>query len=605
MRWWRQLVIAAAVAITYANSLHGPFILDDQATIVQNDQIRDLSDLSAVLMPRPGSPVAGRPLASLSFALNYAAHGLSVRGYHLVNIGLHIGAALLLFAVARLTLGFNLALAATLLWALHPLNSEAVNYISQRTELLAAVFLLLTVYSAVRAAPLKNVRVRRRWELLAIGASIAGALSKETAAVIPLVVALYDRTFLFESWREAFARRTTLYAGLALTWVAMAAMIATGARSAVAGLSSGISPWTYLLNQAEMIATYLRLAVWPDALVAFYGWPRAIAFADVAPQFLFIAALVALTTLALVRWPRLGFLGAFFFLTLAPASSIIPVATEVGAERRMYLPLIALTILAVVLVDRLAQRTRRVPMTRVAAIAGVLACVVLARTTWLRNSEYESAVRLAQTIVERRPTPIAHHIYGAELLLEGRAPDAESHLRAAIAGGDSRARYNLGHLLFEQGDYPQAIAELQAYVKTSELPYRLVPRWLEPPLLELIPARFTLARALALQGRWDEAVTQANLILAQVPGHVGVRGLLGDAAFARRDWRRAAAEYRAYLERKPDDVNASVNCGIAQVALGDLDEAIRLFSRAATIDPANARARQLLALAQEDRAARR
>ena len=136
---WRAAVIALAVAVTYANSLRGPFVIDDQAAIVQNEQIRRLSRLGDVLLPESESPVAGRPLVSLSFALNYAAGGLDVRGYHAVNIALHLACALLAFGLIRRTLelprlrrhfdgssSINLAFAAALLWAVHPLNSEVV-----------------------------------------------------------------------------------------------------------------------------------------------------------------------------------------------------------------------------------------------------------------------------------------------------------------------------------------------------------------------------------------------------------------------------------------------------------------------------------------------
>src|SRR5688572_2118663 len=145
----RSLLLILAVALTYANSLGGPFILDDQATIVQNPQIKALSDVRAVLVPASETPIAGRPLASLAFAINYAISGLDVRGYHIVNIALHAMCAVLLMLVVRRTLEPNLAFAAALIWAVHPLNSEVVNYISQRTESMMAALYLLTLYSAI------------------------------------------------------------------------------------------------------------------------------------------------------------------------------------------------------------------------------------------------------------------------------------------------------------------------------------------------------------------------------------------------------------------------------------------------------------------------
>jgi tetratricopeptide (TPR) repeat protein len=609
-----------AVALTYANSLSGAFVLDDEATIVQNSGIRDLSRLGDVLTPVPDSPIAGRPLASLSFALNYAFDGLDVRGYHAVNIALHASCVLLVFAIVRRTLerrdpgamrfdATRLAFGAALLWAVHPLNSEVVDYLSQRTESLMAACYLVTLYAAIRAyGAFESGRRPGRWEALAVLACTAGALCKESIVTAPVVVALYDRVFLFGSWREMWARRARLYGGLAAMWVVVGVLVAEGPRAAVVGLSSGVTPWTYLLNQARMITEYLRLAIWPDTLVAFYGWPLAVTLADVAPYVGFVAALAVLSAVGWWRWPALGFLGIWFFATLAPASSVVPVATEVGAERRMYLPVVALAVLAAVAIEAAVQqvlraaapasRARRLtPLAIVAAAAAALAVVTVAR-----NREYESPLTLVQTIVQRRPTSVAHHMLGEQLVLAGRQEEAIPHLREAVAGGNSRARYVLAQLLASQEKGDEAIDQLDAFVRTYQPATPLVPRWLEPPLTEVVPARFLLGRALGLRGDWSRAEEQARWILETVPGHVGAQGLLGDAMFARQQWSEAVEHYRAYLNRQPGDTRALINYGIAQVAIERLDGAVVAFKRAAELDPANARARELLALAEQDRA---
>ena len=397
---WRVAVIALAVALSYANSLQGPFVIDDQAAIVQNEQIRVLSRLGDVLLPESESPVAGRPLVNLSFALNYAAGGLDVRGYHAVNIALHLACALLAFGLIRRTLelerlrrhfdgsAINLAFAAALLWAVHPLNSEVVDYLTQRSESLMAAFYLSTMYAANRA--LTEPR-KRAWQALAVVSCALGMLCKESMATAPVMVVLYDRVFAFDSWRDAVRNRLLLYVALAATCLIFVAIILGGARSGVAGFSSGVSPWTYLLNQTMVIAHYLRLSFWPKGLVVFYGWPAPLTFGDVVPYAILILALIAVTIAALARAPAVGFLGAWFFLTLAPASSVVPVATEVGAERRMYLPLLALVMLTVAGAHaawkhRPAIRTLDlVPMLALVGVAGALAAATVAR-----NREYAS-----------------------------------------------------------------------------------------------------------------------------------------------------------------------------------------------------------------------
>lgn len=580
---WRAGVLVVAVALTYANSLQGAFVLDDQAAIVQNEQIRDLTRPRAVLLPESDSPVAGRPLVNLSFALNYAAGGLDVRGYHVLNIAFHLVCALLAFGLIRRTLelprmrrhfersAINVAFAGALLWSVHPLNSEVVDYLTQRSESLMAAFYLSTLYAANRA--LTGSR-KGMWQSLAVVSCALGMLCKESMATAPVMVVLYDRVFGFDSWRGAVRGRLRLYAGLAATWLVLMPVVLSGARSGVAGLSSGVSPWTYFLNQTVVVTHYLSLSIWPSGLVVFYGWPVPLAFADVVPQAILIVALAAATIVALARVPALGFLGAWFFITLAPASSVVPIATEVGAERRMYVPLLALIMMAVAGAHALWKRRPDIrPLAIVPAVALAGVAGILAAATVMRNREYATALSLAQTVVDRRPTGVAYHVLGEQLMLEGRDAEAVVPLTEAVARGNSRAGYPLGIALLNGQKVSEAVQRLDAFVRTAALPYRLVPRWLEPPRSDVVEARALMARAYASEGQWIQAVEQADLVLKMMPSHVEAQRVL---------------------------VIALINVGLARAMVGDFDQAVELFRRALKIDPANASARNLLALALQD-----
>ena len=334
------LVIVVAGASTYWNSLGGSFVWDDQTSIVTNPTILHLWPLSDPLRPPRETPVAGRPLVNLSFAVNYALGGLAETGYHVGNVSIHVACAMLLFGFVRRTLARPrtgvggkpgedeararlTALVAALLWMLHPLQSEAVDYITQRSESLMALFFLLTLYCAQRA---HRSAYAGRWQTLSVLSCACGMASKESMVTAPLAVLLYDRVFEFNSLGQAVRSRTRLYAGLAATWIEVAAFLWQQPRS-TAGLSAAIDPWTYLLNQVQMIGRYLRLSLWPRALVLDYGLPRPLSIGDVTPDALIIVPLVVATGIALVRWPAVGFLGATFFLTLAPTSSLIPIVS--------------------------------------------------------------------------------------------------------------------------------------------------------------------------------------------------------------------------------------------------------------------------------------
>ena len=134
----------------------------------------------------------------------------------------------------------------------------------------------MTLYAAVRAV---GSRRSAAWQALAVLSCGLGMACKESMVSAPLIVALYDRVYVFEKQRSRARRR--IYIGLAATWLVLAALNWSGPRAAVGGLSTGVSAWTYLLNQTVMIARYLRLAIWPRSLVVFYGWPLPLTLGDV------------------------------------------------------------------------------------------------------------------------------------------------------------------------------------------------------------------------------------------------------------------------------------------------------------------------------------
>ena len=585
---WRAVVIVVAGFLAYANSFAGPFILDDVLSIVENDQIREWRELGTVLFPERELPTAGRPLVNFSFAVNYALDGLNVRGYHLLNLIYHLVSGLLVFGIVRRTLrqsrlkerfggtSLNLGFAAALLWTLHPLNSEAVNYLTQRTELMMGLFYLLTVYASVRALQPHA----RSWNALAVVACAAGMACKESMVTAPVMVVLYDAVFVFGSLKRAFRERGRFYLALSMSWVVLAAVMWSGPRVHSAGFSAGVDLWTYLLNQTVMIARYLRLAVWPRALVVNYGWPLELVLRDVLPYALFITGLLVLTVVALVRQPKWGYLGAWFFVTLAPTSSIVPIATEVGAERRMYLPLVAVVVLAVVG----ASFVKRVVSTRGAAVLAVVAALLLAGT-YSRNREYRSSLGLARTVVERYPSSVAHHYLGVELLAAGDRDAAMTELRRAIPGAPA-AHLTLGVELLNEGRTDEGIDQLRAFLRE------------EPMLLEARPARQRLGAALLSEGRWTEAIDELQMVLTMNPSNtqrLETHGLLALAFLRAERFEDAIAYYRQYLRARPNDHDMLLGLGIALAETDELEEAIPVFRRVADRDPRNADAQRGLA----------
>jgi tetratricopeptide (TPR) repeat protein len=334
-------------------------------------------------------------------------------------------------------------------------------------------------------------------------------------------------------------------------------MMLPGPRASTVGITATARPWNYLLNQAAMIARYFRLAIWPHGLVVNYGPPITMTLSSVLPQaLLVIAAIVAV--LLLFRWnPPAAFLGAWIFITLAPTSSIIPISTEVGAERRMYLPLMAISALLVIPgLQFLKQRSSdAVAMTALAVVS-----IVLGSATLARNREYASELSLAESVLRRWPTDIAHGMMGSALGKLHRDDEAVTELQLA-ARTDPRSRYNLGVELYNMQRFDEAILELNTFAG-------------ENPMLDVVPS---------------------------------ARRILGDAYTIQRKWLLASNQYRLALSMIPNDpattqkmVTAMNNEGLALAEAGRFDEAVTIFRRAVQWDPQNWSARHNLAAALLD-----
>ncbi|MEN6459624.1 MAG: tetratricopeptide repeat protein [Thermoguttaceae bacterium] len=432
-------LICLATLLAYSGAFRCPFEFDDEGAILTNPTIRHV--WTALVPPGDGSAVQRRPIANLSLALNYAISGVDVWSYHVFNVAAHMAAALLLFGIARRTWpagGARSAFAIAILWAVHPLLTDAVTYVSQRTEVLAGLFALLTIYCVIRG-----------WNLMAVTACALAVGSKESALLVPVIVVFYDRAFLGKRWSD----RWKLYAGLAATWTIPILMLPHG-NEGTAVFGRGVESLEYLLVQCGVIVHYLRLSFWPAPLVCDYGFPHSPSPMEVIPSLLIIIALLAGIVVAWRYQPWLGFLGIWFFAILAPSSSIIPVAQQVAAEKRMYLPLAAVVVLAVVVARRM----------RCPGWLAVPAVVLLTALTFQRNLDYESPVTLwADTATKLPQNARACNNLGVALGREGHFEEAATFCRAAIRldPNYADAYNNLGIALHKLGNRNQASACLR------------------------------------------------------------------------------------------------------------------------------------------------
>ena len=587
---WRVVPIAAAIVVltaaVYYNSLGGPFLFDDEPSIIDNPTIRDLGAIGTVLSPpRGGFTVSGRPVVNLFLAINFAMSGMQVRGYHLMNLAIHLLAGLTLFGIVRRTLLLPsmrgamlssseasranvepmapyLAGATALLWMVHPLQTESVTYIIQRAESLVGLFYFLTLYCTIRASESRPVL----WSPAAVAACAMGMASKEVMATAPLIVLLYDRTFLGGSFLGALRKRWGLYVGLAACWGLQAyLMFSTGTRGGTVGFGAGEVPdWrSYGLTQFGAILHYLRLAFWPDALCLDYGsWVQTTLW-EILPGAIVVAAIAAATIWGLCRGRKWGFLGAWFLVILAPTSSIIPIRDTVF-EHRMYLSLAAVTsavVLGTFLLCRKLFSGAMLPSSEACRAtlerpghapadaskaplapwispwaAPCLALAVVATAlgirTAQRNLDYRSSLAMWQNAVEQYPFNARTHLkLGVDLVDQGDYDLAIAEYRQAIRLDPRvpQAHNNLGAALMARGSIPEAIQELQSAL-------HLNPRYPEP--------YNNMGKILFHQGKVDLAIEQYRHALRMSPWYINAHQNLAEALRSQGKFAEADDESR-------------------------------------------------------------
>jgi Flp pilus assembly protein TadD len=571
-------LLIAAAAVCYANALRAPFVFDDYGSIADNGHVRQLWPLTVSMSAPPQSALAGRPIAAVTFALTYAVGGLDPAWHRTLNLLIHVAAALLLYGIVRRTLrGIRgnaitnaddwTAFACALLWLVHPLNTEVIDYVTQRTEALFGASVFATLYAARRAMDSRSARTSRGWTTVAIVVCTTGMASKESAVITPVLVLLYDASFVAGSVTAALRARRWLYAGLALTWIVLAALVVPGPRSHSAGFASGVTPWAYAIQQPQMIAHYLLLAFRPIGLVVDYGPAGAGAVRTAAPYLILLIAIAAAAVMLWRRDRRLGFLAVCFFLALAPTSSIVPIATEVGAERRMYVPLAAIVVLAVIAIRR----------DRVRFALSAVAAVTLAMLTIARNREYRTETALWQTVLARHPHGRAHYQLGIALRAEGdRAAAIDEYRRSLPDCADGH--YALGFELATDGRHEEAIAHLRDYIRAA------------PDAANVLRARELLGRSLLRTGRAVDAEDAVRTLLQMQPRNAAAHALVADALLAQERYADAEREYRTSLSLGADEAVARQNLGIALVGQHRDADALAEFTRAVELAPADPRA---------------
>ncbi len=474
--------------LVYLNSFNGVFVFDDGTFIVDALELRTLWPPWDAMF---GGVHYTRPLAGLTFAVNYAISGLDIWSYHLFNLIIHLVATLALFAVLVITLNMGrfsdmsayLALIISMLWLIHPLQTESVTYIIQRYESFMGMFFLLSLLSYILST--RSLNYKRLWQTAAILSCYLAVGCKQVAALIPIVIFLYDRTFVTQSFKQTLARSWRFFLLLLSSWILMIAIGTTAKPFEWAGFDMKVvKPLKFALSEFGVIVHYLKLAIWPDPLVFDYFWQLAEKPGEIIPQAMFILILILFSLWGLVKNHPFGFLGCCFFLLLAPTSSIMPLS-DLAADHRMYLPLIPVLTLAILILYSLCQRLPLLissisdrggedrfstkPGTLAFAVIVLFIIITFGILTVERNALFSSKEAIWRDTAEKAPhNPRAWANLGNALMEQKRYNEALNPLKKALKLKPSYSVVltNLGFLHSLQNNHEKAIYYWEASLKS-------------------------------------------------------------------------------------------------------------------------------------------
>ncbi|MFT5522666.1 MAG: tetratricopeptide (TPR) repeat protein [Pirellulaceae bacterium] len=583
-------LLIVVTTIVFANSVSGVMLFDDHKNVRDREIIHSLWPVTPILTE------TRRPSLMVTLAMNYAMSGMQTWSYHVVNVAAHCLSGLILFDLARRLLRRNsedspwrvhaswIAGSMALIWLVHPLQTQAVTYIIQRSESMMALCFLLCLYCLLRSVDSKRSAL---WNGGIVAAFIVGIGFKSVIISAPLVLMLFDYCFLSRNWKDVLRIRWLVYVSmvpvvLLLLW-SMRNTLDPHSTSSI-GSSSGVSSWAYLRTQAEVILHYVSLAVWPAELCLDYRWP----IQDSPAIYLTCGSIIVValvTSLGLLVYrPRIGFVAMSFFLVLAPTSSFIPI-TDLAFEHRMYLPLAALVALFVCGVSAVVFRTCRRPdlQVRIVVSISLVAAVLLGGRAVLRNNDYQSEMSMWRSVIAARPeNSRAYYNLGVALGNCKRLDESVQQYQRAIELDSKHAKshYNLGLIFAGQGEVERAIQHYNLALASRP---------------SFADAMYNLSLLYEMQKRFAEAVEHYQKTLAIDPQFRDASYNLAGVYGKMRRLEEAIDQYGATLGIDPLDANASFNKASLLYKTGKRQEAIAQYQRTLEIQPSHHNSRLIMA----------
>jgi Flp pilus assembly protein TadD len=612
------LLIVVLGFLVYSNTFNVPFVFDDIGLyIIDNPAIKDfqrftdLSWLDTVLMDKSWrEQFRNRIVGHFTFAMNYKIHGLDVRGYHIVNLLIHIFNALLVYRLVNITFKTPffrssvttrpvssvlqsdklIALICALLFAVHPIQTQAVTYISQRLTSLAALFFLLSLFLYIKSRLSESASYRYIFYSIALVSTILAMKTKEISFTLPVVIALYE--FMF--FDNGIKKRIFYLIPFILTMILIPLnLLSTNAGSFSEMISkvgeasketTTIARSDYLFTQFRVIIIYMRLFFLPANQNLDYDYPVYSSF--LAPQ-VFLSFLFLLTIFGAgaylfyrsrithneSRYMRLISFGIFyFFITMSVESSFIPIRDAIF-EHRVYLPSAGFFLAVITAVVVIKNRINNRIADRAIVITFFLVIMAFAVTAYARNLVWQNEITLWEDVVKKSPNKARpHNNVGVIYRKQGRLDDAikEYLIALKIAPDYADAHNNLGAAYGQQGRFDEARKEFLKAIKIKP---------------NNVSVHKNLAQIYEIQGLLDDAIKEYLIALKLRFDDYEVHNALGILYKKLGRFDEARKEYLTAIQIKPDFAPIHNNLGVIYEIQGQLDDAINEYLIAVKLNP--------------------
>ncbi len=624
------LAIALIVIIggwMYANTLQAPFQFDDQVFIVTNESIRSLGNVKSIAtyLEQPS-----RFVAFYSFALNYYFHGLDVFGYHMTNVVIHVINALLVWWLGGMLVGASnrkhtpgvclrsctvnrppgcvygstVALFAALIFLCHPVQTQAVAYITQRFASLATMFYLLVVclYMKGRVShQLSDVslqlsekakilatddkrRMTKTWRRIPyfLGAAVAailGMFTKEIVITLPLTIIWVEltlnepRRFGFPNLRGSFTVCLLLFCLIipAVFSFNISGLL-FGAKMSESHVGDVITFWPYVLTQFRVLATFIRLTLFPIGQNLDYDF----ALSQSIFEWSVLLSIVLIFSLLVAAWkirkrhPLVAFGLFWFLLTLTP--NFIP-RRNIIFEHKLYLPLVGFSIALSAGLFAVMKNIKKYV---------AVCCVIIAVFAYLtvqRNKIWADPVALWADVVAKSPQKARPHFnLGCAYLSRGAYAQAKHYLDQALIINPeySEAYNNRGNVHHQLHDYDQAVTDFTKAVTINRDYYE---------------AFNNRGFVYGLQARHNLAIADFSRAIRIKPNYAEAYYNRANTLRLKEKYDLAIKDYTQALAIKPNYLQAYNNRGATHGLSGRLDLAIEDFDKALQIDPTNQEAK--------------